>query len=174
VTWIQTYTGKKFSLIDPQPEDIHLDDIIISLCNLCRFNGHCCSFYSVAQHSLLVQLYSKDQRTGLAHDFPEAYYGDISSPLKMAFEQICGSRWTKILRRIDRVVADTLKYTYPIPQDVIDADLLMLATEKRDLMLTLSWPNKLPRPANFRIFPRSLKHVNHKFRGEVLENFRNL
>ncbi len=174
MTWMQTYTGKKFSLIDPQPEDVCLEDIIRSLSNICRFNGHCLPFYSVAHHSLLVQSCCKDHRAGLAHDFPEAYYSDISSPLKRAFEQLCGNAWKKILKQIDRVVAETLGYTYPLPQEVKDADLLMLATEKRDLMVHVDfeWTAiKLPPPANFRISPK--QNIYPYFRSEVLENFHN-
>ena len=49
---IHTYTGIEFYIIDPQEEDIDIHDIAHPLSLLCRANGHCRYFYSVAQHTL--------------------------------------------------------------------------------------------------------------------------
>ena len=53
-TWIQTYTGRAFDLLDPRPEQIDPLDIAHALSQICRFTGHVREFYSVAQHSVLV------------------------------------------------------------------------------------------------------------------------
>ena len=90
--YIQTYNGKLFSLIDPQPEDVHIADIIESLSKQCRFVGHCKYFYSVAQHSVIVSnIVNEEERlAALMHDAVEAYIGDISKPLKLTLECLCG------------------------------------------------------------------------------------
>jgi hypothetical protein len=43
--WIQTYSGKKFWPLDPRPEEIFVEDIVHALSVLCRYGGHCTSFY---------------------------------------------------------------------------------------------------------------------------------
>ena len=52
--WIITFTGKHFHYKSPRVEDIDPMDIAISLSRECRYAGHSISFYSVAQHSVLV------------------------------------------------------------------------------------------------------------------------
>ena len=43
--WIQTYTGKKFPLINPNPAQVDILDIARGLSMQCRFNGQCNKFY---------------------------------------------------------------------------------------------------------------------------------
>ena len=102
-----TYTGKQVFILQPRIEDIDMVDIGHALSQICRFGGHCREFYSVAQHSLLVHnivsksfseqavepirgffdavtvATSKDIRTSIMHDAPEAYLGDVIRPLKV-------------------------------------------------------------------------------------------
>jgi hypothetical protein len=85
--WIQTFTGKKFFPLEPQIEDICIEDIAHSLSMQCRFVGHCKEFYSVAQHSVIMArewfAYSGDYaKYALLHDASEAYLSDIPRPLK--------------------------------------------------------------------------------------------
>jgi len=92
--WMQTYTGKAFYPLDPDPADIDIVDIAHALGNLCRYNGHTSRFYSVAEHCLLLSEWLEErgatdptQRKQLAlwallHDAPEAYIGDMIRPLK--------------------------------------------------------------------------------------------
>ncbi len=173
--WMQTYSGKKFSFLDPQPEDVCFDDIIMSLSQTCRFNGHCEGFYSVAQHSMFVSSLVKENKlTALLHDAPEAYYGDLSTPFKAALEQKIGSGWRAILNEIDKVVSIALNYEYPIPENVKDADLVMLATEKRDIMKPLDWEIVLPQPAFFHCQPLLLSTQIHPlFKKAINENLYN-
>ena len=84
--FITTYTGKKFYFDDITPDQIDIEDIAHSLSMICRFMGHSHQFYSVAQHSLLI-----DRRivgppglhlAALLHDAAEAYVNDLATPLK--------------------------------------------------------------------------------------------
>jgi len=92
--WIETYTGRKIWLQNPDPKDICLTDISHALSQICRFNGHTLNFYSVAQHCVLVSElleargYDKRiQMWGLFHDAGETYLGDITKPLKPMLEE---------------------------------------------------------------------------------------
>ena len=84
--WIQTYTGKKFFPLDPDPDQICIEDIAHALSNVCRYAGHSNRFYSVAQHSIMLaeEFFSGWQYkfVALLHDASEAYLGDIPRPLK--------------------------------------------------------------------------------------------
>ena len=92
--WIQTYAGVKFHPWDPRPGSIRIVDVAHSLSNLCRFNGHCLEFYSVAQHSCVVagiaMVESRRLDVGmhaLLHDAAEAYVGDLVRPVKTGMPQ---------------------------------------------------------------------------------------
>lgn len=82
--WIQTFSGKQFYALDPQPDDICIEDIAHALSRMCRYAGHCNKFYSVAEHSFLVaeNLAPEYQLAGLLHDASEAYLVDIPRPFK--------------------------------------------------------------------------------------------
>lgn len=82
--WIETYTGGKVWPLDPRAWDFDAMDIAHSLSMLCRYNGHCREFYSMAEHSCHLHDYAlhilKDKplaRTLLIHDAAEAYLGII-------------------------------------------------------------------------------------------------
>lgn len=84
MSWIQTYTGKRFYPLAPNPEDICLDDIMHALRLQCRFAGHCKRHYSVLEHSVRVARLLPQEFRGwaLLHDASEAYISDLARPLK--------------------------------------------------------------------------------------------
>jgi hypothetical protein len=79
-----TATGRRLDLGHPKPADISIEDIIVSLANLCRYTGQVRQFYSVGQHACLVGDLVRPALAfpALNHDNPEAYLGDMSSKLK--------------------------------------------------------------------------------------------
>jgi 5'-deoxynucleotidase YfbR-like HD superfamily hydrolase len=88
-TEVETSTGKYLDMENPTTDAIELEDIAHSLGNICRYNGHCLNYYSVAEHAVFVSTrlerkgYNKIiQLAGLHHDDAEAFLGDIPRPLK--------------------------------------------------------------------------------------------
>lgn len=136
--WMQTASGRKFVITDPKPDAIVIDDIAHALSMLCRFGGHVLDFYSVAQHSVLVCDYVEslrgspnDIRWALLHDASEAYLGDIVWPLKQ-HPGLGGYKY--IERDVQNVIAGKFELVGDEPPCVKQADLVILATEKRDLL----------------------------------------
>lgn len=86
----ETATGKVVNLEHPSFDMIEMEDIATALSNICRFGGHVETFYSVAQHSVLVALLAiidgaplNVVQAALMHDAAEAYLGDVIKPLKI-------------------------------------------------------------------------------------------
>ncbi len=84
-----TSSGKMFDPLDAIESDIIIEDIAHALSMICRANGQCKYFYSVAQHSINCKKegkargYSKKvQLACLLHDASEAYISDIIRPVK--------------------------------------------------------------------------------------------
>lgn len=82
--FIITNSGKRFYYEDITADSIDIQDIAHALSNICRFGGHVDTFYSVAQHSVIVsELVPKQHKlAALLHDASEAYLSDIVSPAK--------------------------------------------------------------------------------------------
>lgn len=128
-----TYTGKLFDILSPDPRDIELIDIAISLSNQGRFNGQTNEYYSVAQHSVIVSRMVKNENAlwGLLHDGAEAYIGDIISPLKHCDE--IGWFIKRIESQIQFAIAEKFDLEWPIPDDIGIHDMRLLVTEFRDV-----------------------------------------
>ncbi len=88
---IITHRGDFVNPFQPEENVYHIQDIAHALARICRWNGHCRDFYSVAQHS--VRLYDalpensteELRRRILLHDASEAYLTDLPTPIKKAF-----------------------------------------------------------------------------------------
>lgn len=143
--WVQTYTGRQFYPTNPRPEDIDFRDIAHALSNICRFNGHSREYHSVAQHSVHVSslLEGRDLKLwGLLHDAAEAYLSDVPKPTKPLLPE-----FEAMEDRLLQAVAVRFDLPWPMPEEVNRADLIALATEKRDLM------GPEPAPWNLNIEP---------------------
>lgn len=131
MSWILTATGRHFSYLDPRAEDIHILDIAQGLASEARYNGHTRGFYSVAQHAWLA---SQIVPRGLAleallHDATEAYCKDIPRPLKELLPD-----YQEIEARVDVTIRAAFGLPVSMSSEVKRADLILLATERRDLM----------------------------------------
>ena len=131
MSWIQTYTGQAFDLVNPTPAMVNLPDIAHALGHQCRFTGHTSLPYSVAHHSLLVaELVDPEYRLqALLHDAHEAYIGDVSTPLKWLLPE-----YRTVERRVWLAVAAAFDIDPVLHPSVKEADRVMLMTERRDLL----------------------------------------
>lgn len=136
--WFVTASGRRLYILDPDPEELSIEDIAQGLSRICRFGGHTREHYSVAQHSLLVShvvppCYALE---GLLHDASEAYLGDIIRPLKMllpGYRQI-EKRWEDVIASRFGLLFASQHVGGDAKLVVKEADLVALATERRDLM----------------------------------------
>lgn len=140
---IQTHSGGFFDLHESGPEAIKIEDIAQSLSMQCRYNGHIRMFYSVAEHSVLVAKWVLNQ-TGdyqlaleaLLHDASEAYLCDIPRPFKRVLTQ-----YKELEQRVEKLVALAFGLVHPWAPLIMEADLRILADEKKVLMLhNREWP----------------------------------
>lgn len=85
-----TYSGTRFSLLNPTIDMINIDDIALGLAYKPHFSGFTPKFFSIAEHSIIVyKLYKnrfpddiEGQLCALLHDASESYTNDIIKPLK--------------------------------------------------------------------------------------------
>ncbi len=168
--FVQTRSGACIDLLAPDFSAVTLTDIATSLSRLPRFVGgtrgeHA---YSVAQHSVFVAAVLLEWTglrdlalAGLLHDVPEMVTGDIPSPVKRLLPAIAGLE-ERLLRAV------YLRFGVPLNllghSTVWHADLVALATEKRDLLNRSAWPwlMRLPQPQAAPLeepWPASLAHA---------------
>lgn len=160
--WMQTFTGIQFWPLDPDANEIEIEDISHALSNLCRYNGHCNGFYSVAQHSVLVSeiIPSTYAMEGLLHDAAEAYIGDVIRPLKRYLPAF--KRAEKFLEFAIRAKFGLIDRSIPL---IKQADNIALATEKRDVMgkAPVKWDLGGAKPRKEIIVPWDPRTADEKF-----------
>lgn len=132
--WCQTFLGKKVYPLDPREDEIEIVDIAHALSMMCRYNGHCLRFYSVAEHCCHVSDYigrtqSEHALWGLLHDASEAYLADIIRPVKPWLEGYWG-----IENRLMECIC--LRFGLPLiqPDIVKEIDTRILGNERDQVM----------------------------------------
>lgn len=140
MSWIMTYSGKHFHLLDPQVEEVDRCDIAHALSNVCRFTGHTRTFYSVGTHSILCAeqarkdgMNAKIQLYCLLHDASETYLSDVNRPLKEIIRDV----YEPIENRVMEVVFEHFNLPQPTEDEwktVKYYDDLLIANETAQLM----------------------------------------
>lgn len=165
--YIRTFTGKQFYFHDIEHNDIDIRDIAHALAMNCRWTGHVKDFYSVAQHSVLVSkmVPLEHSLAGLLHDASEAYMHDTPSPLKWHLKQMGFTAFADLEGEIDARVFNAFGLSLPRDPSIKTADLRMLATEHRDLMVNgHDMEGKyLQQPYLFKIEPWSPAEAEREF-----------
>lgn len=169
---IQTFSGEIFYPLDPKIDEIHLVDIAHGLSNKARFTGQTKKFFSTAQHSYNVSDYLRVlgydvmvQFIGLHHDDTDAYLPDVATPLKILPE----FAW---FRDLEHYMQDLCfaKFGCVVKdyKPVKEVDIIMLLTEKRDLMpkRNSNWNHKYtqkPVPKPYKIIPWPPEEAEEKY-----------
>ena len=113
----------------------------------------------------------------LLHDAHEAYIGDIATPVAQALELLAGCDHVGALKAaVYRAVHAASGLSWPLSSPwrsiIRAADLIALATEKRDLLTEgVNWSRQLPNPAAFRIVAWAEHRATDRFferLGELL------
>ena len=128
-TWMETSDGGKLDFLEPDPLQITIHSVAVSLSRENRFGNQTkdgCT-YSVASHSIWVSDYLKAegestemQLHGLLHDAHEAYTGDIPAPLKHIPE----------VRAVIKPVEDRIQAAIYASIDVEEPDVCQLTRIK--------------------------------------------
>ena len=134
MTTIRTYTGNTFHYEDMSPKDVSIADVSHALSHICRFTGHVKVHYSVAEHCCRVSdLCSPENKLwGLLHDASEAYCSDLPRP----FKRLIGLEpYRTYEKRIMCIICERFGLPLEEPKEVKAADMRLLVTEQRDLMV---------------------------------------
>ncbi len=181
-TSIETFSGRQIEPLNPRLEDIAIEDIAHALSLQCRFTGHTRVFYGVAEHCVRVSRCAEalsfhdfareNALWGLLHDASEAFLHDIASPIK---HQPAFALYRAAEQRLEELIFERYGLTGKRPTVIKKADLILLATEARDLMPMKHQPKYGPEtPLPGRIKPWSPRKANleylnrfHELTGDV-------
>lgn len=127
---IMLQSGAWFDFASPQTSPFTIEDIAHGLSHICRYSGQCKAFYSVAEHSLLVsEAATGFEFEGLMHDAAEAFLGDVTRPLKQMLPD-----YKRIECEVEQAIFSRFGMQAPLPREVKQADLRVLAAEQRQIM----------------------------------------
>ncbi len=134
--WVNTYSGRKFYPLEPNPEDVTIEDIAQALSHQCRYTGQTTVPYSVAEHSVLVSRgvavlggSRNEQKWGCLHDATEAYLSDISSPVK---KHPSFAFYREVEAKLMEAIGAHFELLLPEPEVVRYVDAQMIAFESMD------------------------------------------
>lgn len=143
-----TFSGRRVDLPQPQPGQIHIDDVAVHLARLMRYCGATTHPRSVAAHSMHVASLALQagapaevQLAALLHDAHEAFSGDQTSPWKRAVGKIaadmgmpCPMRLAELTLQREVLTQLGVWHAFDTARASIHHwDMVSLVTERRDL-----------------------------------------
>ena len=149
--WAATWSGHRFYVLDPRPEDMTIEDGAHHLARTCRYGGAIeGEWYSVAEHCYHLARYILElplthdlfasaldpwtlrrlfARWMLMHDIGEAWYGDVRRPIKNSAPSIADA-----MRETDLVAACKWDLPHPMHHWMKDLDNRIVMDEKMALI----------------------------------------
>lgn len=167
--WKRMSSGKYIDFENLTTDDIKIEDINTALNYIYRFTGHWKDQppMTVAQHTYLCMLIAKELFPGdkevqlavLLHDWPETYYGDMSTPIK----RLLTKRTKQLLSNIDDLVIEKFWVSdkpYEIFEDEVKlCDYSSLDIERRNMWKSTLGKDKWPPVENGLIDPHIKKDL---------------
>lgn len=153
--WIYSKNNRKLSLANYSVDDVDIDEIAHALANTCRFGGHCSSFYSVAEHCVIMANlveeeftshpeYSKPRRllplAALLHDASEYMLTDVPKPFKFLMPEF---------EKYERLIMDVIEIKFGINTRhpfIKELDKRMVISEANELFDEPEWTKTWPHP----------------------------
>ena len=129
---IRTISGKYVNVLNPNPDDIVIEDIAHSLAFMPRYGGHTHRFYSVAEHCIRC-FYLADPEfkfETLMHDATEAYLLDMMKPIKEVLRD-----YQALEDNLQKVICEKFGLPYPMSKEVKEIDKAMLEMEWKHVVL---------------------------------------
>lgn len=137
-----------FDYAHPDPAQVRLADVAMSLSNTCRYRGLVppSMFMSDAEHAVImlrvaeilwpeIQTVPQAAWAFLHHDDPETFTCDMPGPAKLAFRQLYGDAWD----RFELTIADVVYRAFSVDAGWLDlahaksADVYAYELERRFL-----------------------------------------
>jgi uncharacterized protein len=143
-SYIITYTGKKFNLLEPTLEMIDFEDIAHSQAMQCRWTGHCKHHYSIAQHGVYCSFLGPEDEAlhRLMHDGSESYLGDMNRPLKHYTD--AGTAYRRVEWPIQNLIYQACGLSTTEPNSVKLADEGLLYAEMLQLLPSVDFEPSNP------------------------------
>jgi len=129
---IRTFSGKYINVLNPNPDDILIEDIAHALAFMPRYGGHTYRFYSVAEHCIRCS-YMADPEIKfetLMHDATEAYLLDMMKPIKD-----CLADYQILEEKLQKVICEKFGLPFPMSKEVKEIDKAMLEIEWERIVL---------------------------------------
>lgn len=124
-------SGGYFKFLEPETSEFEIEDIAHNLSHVCRYGGGSRYHFSVAQHCVNASFIVPPAFAleALLHDAAEAFFGDMTSPLK----RLCPD-YVRLLEAAELVVARRFGVPEKLSPEVKLADMQLLLVEKNHLV----------------------------------------
>lgn len=130
---IRMYNGRLVDVLDLQPEDVVPKNFVHSLSCLSRYTGHTKRPYSVAEHSIKLAEWLRENgyerfmiKAALIHDWSEALFNDLASPVKKRF-----ASYQKYEKAAQKVIFEAMQVPFEYEQMLKPYDTAIRVDEKK-------------------------------------------
>jgi len=161
--YITTFSGENITPLDPDINQIHIEDIAHSLSLLCRANGHFDYFFSIAQHSINCANEAKARKypariqlAALLHDASESYISDVTRPVKKHLQD-----YLLIEEKLQNII-----YNKFLGEELSDDEMILIKEIDND-MLICEFNNLMTKTRVFDSNPKLFSTPAYKYRSQM-------